>query len=258
MEPYDLVMLAVLAMAVLFGAMRGFAWQLASIASIGLSYFVAYRYREPFSQMIHADPPWNHFLAMLILFLTCSLLVWLAFRLVSSTIDRLKLKEFDRHVGAAFGLIKGALYCVLITFFVVTLANEPWKQRVIQSRSGYYIARLLDKSEAVMPPELKQVVGPYLQQLDQQLRGAGGAAVSDQSVQLYRTGASVPGADGQAGWQWAVSGSSPGARLGAGSDPYGPSSPYPSIAAPQAGSPTWRVGQQSPAGWPSTNQPQRR
>jgi membrane protein required for colicin V production len=97
-ETYDFVMLTVLVGTALFGAIKGFAWQLASIASIVVSYLVAYNFREPLSQSIQADPPWNRFLAMLILFIGTSLVIWVAFRMVSNTIDRLRLKEFDRRL----------------------------------------------------------------------------------------------------------------------------------------------------------------
>ena len=92
MEIYDIIMLIVLIGAMLFGAVKGFAWQLASIASIFLSYIVAYRFREPFSQSIQADPPWNRFLAMLILYIGTALIIWVVFRMISGTIDRLKLR----------------------------------------------------------------------------------------------------------------------------------------------------------------------
>jgi membrane protein required for colicin V production len=179
METYDIAMLVVLVAATIFGAIKGFAWQMASIASIGISYFVAYRFREPFSESIKADPPWNKFLAMLILYVGTSLLIWIVFRIVSKSIDRLKLKEFDRHVGAAFGLGKGILYCVLITLFAITLSNDAWKQKIVQSRSGFYIAKLLDGSQAIMPPELSKVIRPYLDRLEQQLQGAGGGGNRD-------------------------------------------------------------------------------
>ena len=74
-EIYDIVMLVIILGAALFGAVKGFAWQLASIVSIVASYVVAYRFREPFSQSIQADPPWNRFLAMLILFIGTSLVL---------------------------------------------------------------------------------------------------------------------------------------------------------------------------------------
>ncbi len=167
MEIYDIIMLVVLVGAVLFGAIKGFAWQLASIASILVSYFVAYRFREPFSQSIQADPPWNRFLAMLILYVGTALVVWVLFRMVSGTIDRMRLKEFDRQIGALFGLAKGALYCMLITMFAVSLTGNSIREKIVESRSGRYIAKVLDRSQAVIPPEIHEVVAPYLNRFDE-------------------------------------------------------------------------------------------
>ena len=50
--------------------------------------------------------------------------IWLVFRLVSGLIDRVRLKEFDRQMGALFGAAKGVLLCVAITFFAVTLSTQ--------------------------------------------------------------------------------------------------------------------------------------
>lgn len=166
MEAYDILMVAVLVLATLFGAIKGFAWQLAAIASIFVSYWVAYTYREPFSAAIRAEPPWNRFLAMLILYIGTSFLIWLAFRMISETIDRLKLKEFDRQIGAIFGFAKGGLYCALITLFAVTLMGDAARNAIVSSHSGRYIARTLDRSESVIPPEIHGVVQPYLERFD--------------------------------------------------------------------------------------------
>jgi membrane protein required for colicin V production len=165
-ETYDIIMLVLLVGTALFGAIKGFAWQLASIASIVISYVVAFNFREPLSQSIQADPPWNRFLAMLILFIGTSLVIWVAFRMVSNSIDRLRLKEFDRQIGALFGLAKGGLYCILVTLFGVTLLGESVREKIVASRSGRYIASVLDRSEAIIPEEIHEVVGPYLDRFD--------------------------------------------------------------------------------------------
>ena len=180
MEIYDIIMLVVLIGAMVFGAIKGFAWQLASIASIVVSYAVAYKFREPFSQSIQADPPWNRFLAMLILYVGTSLVIWVAFRMVRGTIDRLKLSEFDRQVGAMFGLGKGALYCTLITLFAVTLMGDRVRETIVRSKSGHSIANLLDRSDAVIPPEIHEVVEPYLQRFDQQFNDSTGEGILPQ------------------------------------------------------------------------------
>ncbi len=170
MQVYDLIMLVVLGMSTIFGAIKGFAWQVASLASVVVSYVVAYRFRFDLAAMIQATPPWNVFLAMLILYVSTSFVIWVAFRLLSGAIDRVRLKEFDRHLGAAFGLGKGAIYCLLITMFAMTLLGPKQQTAICQSRSGFYIASALDKAVGVLPKEIHDVVGPYLRQLDEKLR----------------------------------------------------------------------------------------
>jgi len=169
MQGYDLLMIIVLIAAVVWGAWKGFAWQIASLGSMIASYIVALTFRQQLAQYINASPPWNMFLSMLILFLGTSLVVWIGFNLVAEVIEKVKLKEFDRQIGAIFGLAKGVLLCVLITLFAVTLLSEPQRQAICNSRSGYYIAVLLDKADGVIPGELHQVLDPYIDRLDQQV-----------------------------------------------------------------------------------------
>jgi membrane protein required for colicin V production len=169
MQGYDLLMIIVLVAAVVWGAWKGFAWQVASLGSMIASYVVALTFRQQVAQFIDASPPWNMFVSMLILFLATSLVVWVGFNLVAEVIEKVKLKEFDRQIGAIFGLAKGVLLCVLITLFAVTLLSETQRQAICNSRSGYYIAVLLDKADGVIPGELHQVLDPYIDRLDQQV-----------------------------------------------------------------------------------------
>jgi len=173
MQGYDFVMIGVLIGAVAWGAWKGFAWQVASTASMVLSYFVALNFRTPLSQIIKTDPPWNVFVSMLILFLGTSLVVWLCFNFVSQAIEKMKLKEFDRQVGAILGFVKGVILCVLITLFAMSLLDQPRRQAIINSRSGMYIAQLLAKADAIMPREIRQVLAPYVDGLEQNMSTSG-------------------------------------------------------------------------------------
>ena len=166
MQTYDIIMLIVLAAAAGFGFWKGFAWQVASLGSVFLSFFIAVNFREPLAAKIDAAPPFNIFLSMLILFIGTGVVVWTVFRLVSSIIESMKLKHFDRQIGAMLGVLKGTLLCVIITLFAVTLMDQANQRTIVNSRSGYYIAILLDRSHAVMPPEVHDVLGPYIHSLD--------------------------------------------------------------------------------------------
>lgn len=168
MHAYDIVMLVVLVACTVFGAWKGLAWQVASLSSIVVSYLVALNFSDELAPHISAQAPWNRFIAMLVLYVGTSLLIWLGFRVVASAIDRVKLKEFDRQLGALVGAAKGGLLCLAITFFAVTLSTAA-RGAVLQSRSGYYIAVLIDKADPVIPVEFKEVVQPYLDRLEKGL-----------------------------------------------------------------------------------------
>ena len=105
---------------------------------------------------------------MFALFAGTSMAIWLIFRIVAGFLNRVRLKEFDRQMGALFGAAKGVLLCVAITFFAVTLSARA-RTAVLSSRSGYYIAVLLQRADAVMPKEIHEVLDPYLKKLEQEL-----------------------------------------------------------------------------------------
>ena len=190
MHPYDILMLIILASALIFGAIKGFAWQVASLASIVVSYLVASYFRNDVAQWINAQPPWNMFLAMLLLYFGTSLAIWMLFRLISSSIDKIRLKEFDRQLGAGFGLLKGAALCCIVTMFAMTLLGPNQKVAIAKSKSGRYIAQALAQAGSIMPNEVKEVIGPYLDNVGQQL----------EQGRLAEDPTGVPGGPSTSGW----------------------------------------------------------
>ena len=169
MQAYDFVMIAVLLGATLFGFVKGMAWQIASLASLVVSYFVALRFSGQIAPVFGDSEPWNRFVAMLVIYMACSFAIWVLFRAVAGAIERVKLREFDRQLGALFGFAKGVLLCAVITFFAVTLLPPAQKQSIVASRSGRYIGVLLDKTRAAVPPEYSDVLKPYLDKFEQRL-----------------------------------------------------------------------------------------
>ena len=105
---------------------------------------------------------------MLVLYVATSAGIWLAFRMVAGIIDRVRLKEFDHQIGALFGLAKGVLLCLVITFFAVTL-SETLRQAVLKTYSGRYIAILIKRTTPIMPAEVQKVLGTYIEELDRKL-----------------------------------------------------------------------------------------
>jgi membrane protein required for colicin V production len=169
MQTYDLLMVLVLVAATVFGFWKGMAWQLASLASLVVSYFAALRFSGQLAPMFGDHAPWNRFVAMLAIYIGTSFIIWTLFRLVAGAIDKVRLESFDRQLGAMFGFAKGVLLCVVITFFAVASLPPAQGEAIVASQSGRYIVALVDKSHSVFPPEIHQVVEPYLNKIEQQL-----------------------------------------------------------------------------------------
>ena len=167
-QPYDFVMLAVLVATVIHGAWKGMIWQVAALASVFVSAAVALHSSPLLAPMFGHQEPWNRFCAIALLYVVTAAAIWLLCYLVRGIINRVQLKEFDRQLGTFFGLVKGVLYCVVLTFFAVTL-SENVRQAVLQSRSGYYIARGIRQANPILPADVHKWLGKYIDELDQKL-----------------------------------------------------------------------------------------
>src|SRR5204862_7823668 len=109
MQNYDLVMIAVLVGATIFGFWKGMAWQIASLASLVVSYFASLKFGEQLAPLFGQQAPLNKFVAMLAIYVGASFIIWTLFRLVSGAIDQIRMESFDKQLGAMFGFAKGVL-----------------------------------------------------------------------------------------------------------------------------------------------------
>src|SRR4051812_34398927 len=172
MQTYDLLMVAMLIGATIFGFWKGMAWQIASLAALVVSYFASLKFSDQLAplatSMFGVQPPLNKCVAMLAIYIATSFVVWMLFRMVSGAIDKIRLESFDKQMGGTLGFAEGICMCVVITFFVVMLWPAQ-REAIVASQSGHYIVVLLDKANSIFPPEIHQVVDPYLQKLQEQL-----------------------------------------------------------------------------------------
>lgn len=149
---YDIIVLAVLALLTIRGGIKGVTMQLVSLASLILSWISAVQFSRLLAPNIGLEEPWNRVAAMLIMFLGTYIAIWIAFRFVSGMISGVKLKEFDRQMGALIGFLKGVAVCMIITFFAVSM--EWSRASVYESKSGYYLSQAIDKAKAVVPEDI--------------------------------------------------------------------------------------------------------
>ncbi len=192
MSFYDVVMLIVLGGAVWFGFWKGLAWQIASLAAVIVSYIVAVNFRQPVSQFIQAEEPWNRIGAMLILFLGTSIVIWGIYARVKGSIKRMELRGFDRQAGALLGAFKGGLLCMVITMFSVSLLGQKAHDAIHTSRIGPYVVSGISKVSGVVPAELAQYVEPHIDRFHEQIGHTGQMPVGE-----YPNAFPLPGTSSQ-------------------------------------------------------------
>lgn len=228
-EGYDLVMLGILAVTAALGYFRGMIWQVAWIAGIVASGFVAFRFAPAVAPFVGQQAPWNRLLAMLLLYAGSSLVIWLLFRVVSGAINAVHLSAFDHQLGLLLGLAKGALLCVVITFFAVTLAPS-YRGQIVASRSGRLVAEIIVRADELLPKDMAESVAPYVKQFEERLRTGNAGPLPGQPSAL------------QAIWEGVTS-----ATAWTGAEQGGPATVQAGLAPPTAA--PWGVAQ--PAGWNS-------
>ncbi len=162
---YDIIVLGILAFAMIRGAMKGMVWQLAVISAIVLCFAFAESLSLTLAPLISVEPPLNRWIAMFLLYVGFSFVCFAAARVLRDFIEKAKFEAFDRHLGAVFGLLKGAMFSLVLTFFVVTI-SESQRSTILNSYSGYASAVIMDGLHPVMPEGLHEVLEPYIHQLD--------------------------------------------------------------------------------------------
>ena len=162
---FDILTLVVIGYSTIRGAKKGIVWQLAIIGAL----IACFAFSEPLSLLLAptlpVDPPLNRWLAMLGIYLGFAFASFAVARTLRSWIEAWKFVEYDRHVGAIFGFIKGGVFCLVLTFFVVMLSDQL-RLEILNSHSGYAAAIIMDRLHPVMPAELHDVLEPYIHQLD--------------------------------------------------------------------------------------------
>jgi uncharacterized membrane protein required for colicin V production len=162
---YDLLTLGILMYAMFRGAMKGVVWQLATIAALLLCFFFSGTLSAALAPFIRVEPPLNQWIAMLILYLGFSFVSFGVARVAHEMIESMRIEALDRHLGAILGLVKGGMFSLFLTFFLVTLSHAA-RESIINSESGYVAAVVIDRLDPVIPGDLHALLEPYIRRLD--------------------------------------------------------------------------------------------
>jgi|GEM_PF-1128066 len=158
---YDILVVCILLFFLVKGAARGLIWQLASIAGILLCITFAGTATRVIGPHINLAPPTNQWAVMFITYLLASFVAFGFARTLNGWIDKLELKEFNRHLGALFGLLKGALLVLIMTFMIVTFSANT-RGMLKDSQAAHIAAKVIQQIEPIVPDKLHDQVAKYI------------------------------------------------------------------------------------------------
>ena len=137
MNAIDWAIVAVIAVSVLLGALRGFVREVLSIAGWVAGIWLALRYAADLGRALPLDLPWPEARTALVAvaivvatLLAAGLVAWIIGKLMSAV----KLTGTDRMLGALFGLLRAALIVLLVALFAgrTALAQQPlWRESLL-------------------------------------------------------------------------------------------------------------------------------
>ena len=160
MATLDWVLLAVLLASLLLGALRGLVYEAMSLLAWVAAFWLAQWYALDAAQMMplgNVSEPMRHAAGFVVVFVAAvfagGLLAWLTKKLV----EALGLRPVDRTLGAAFGLLRGAilLLAVAVVVNLTALKTSEWWQ----ASQG---ATVLTAALKGLKPVLPENFGRYL------------------------------------------------------------------------------------------------
>ncbi len=153
----DIVLAAILLIALLRGLWTGFSRALASLLGMVGGFVVAARYYQMVALKL---VPWlaNEAARSLTAFFIIFLIIYLAFViagiLLRGVLAAVKLSWMDRIMGGVMGLLKGVVASALI-LFLLTLTLQPGNSLIKQSVLAPRISEVTRVMISFVPPDIK-------------------------------------------------------------------------------------------------------
>ncbi len=170
MQAYDTIFLLIVLATAFYGWRKGLSNQVASIVSLVVSSLVAMRYQPALAPKINLAPPLNMWAASIVLFMGTAFVIWIVFRQIRSSIEAMKLGEFDYQMGAVLGAAKGFLIASILTVGAYSLLGGQ-SEAIIRSKSAYAVAQFLGVIEPMIPTDFHGLIAPYLARFEMGIEG---------------------------------------------------------------------------------------
>jgi membrane protein required for colicin V production len=144
----------------IWGAVRGITWQVASIASLVLGYAVAFPLSGQISGYFPGTPIVARALALLASYVAVSGGIYLIAWSIRAILREWKFEAYDRHLGMLLGGAEGALLGVVGTVFVISLAPAT-RHPILTSHAGVVVGQVLNAVQPALPGEVRTMLASF-------------------------------------------------------------------------------------------------
>ena len=153
MEYADYVVLAIIAISILVGAIRGFVTEAFSLAVWAAAFLVAFQFSGVLAMQLenHIElPSARTSLAFASLFILVLLVGGLVTFLVGKLVEKTGLDGTDRLLGGVFGVVRGLaiVLAVILVAWLTPVPQDPWWQ---QSKTIQSLMPLAEWSAQFLP-----------------------------------------------------------------------------------------------------------
>lgn len=124
--PIDYVFFAIIIIAAIRCAIRGFVSEILSMAALILGIGCAVLFSAPAGRVVESyigESVWTQIIAFLIIFISVYLVVKLLEGLLARLVDKINLDKLDRSLGLFLGLLEG---CIVVVAIVFILQVQPF------------------------------------------------------------------------------------------------------------------------------------
>ncbi|MFN3884029.1 MAG: CvpA family protein [Rhodocyclaceae bacterium] len=136
MTLFDYCVLAVIAISLLIGAIRGMVGELLALAAWVVAFLAARRWAQPVGELLLAelsDPVWRPLAGFVAIFIAVLASFALLRRMIVLLLKATGLRPLDRALGALFGILRGAAILLVLVLLagLTPLPQQAWWRQAL-------------------------------------------------------------------------------------------------------------------------------
>jgi uncharacterized membrane protein required for colicin V production len=178
-NPVDIAVIVVLALAFVYGLFRGFVLQLAGIVFIVLGLILADRFSPAFGGTLRGwfaslGEPVDHVLAFVLILVGTVVAGHILALVFRGLLEKLKLLSYDRFLGGVLGALKGAIVVALVLhglLWVFGRDEEPegLARSIYESRTWPIVDQVTETVLPVIPEDVRKRTREQFEKIEQEV-----------------------------------------------------------------------------------------